>query len=414
MTRRSQGSKTVSTSRAHPLRSSGAPVLRRGRLLVLLSLLALALGLWARAPLRELWLARQPLGDLAAYTADHPSDTEAALLLARRYLAAKEAAPAEDVLRRLIQTDPTDLQAWLLRSQAEFDQGKLAAAYASLKVAMPFLGRSAEAHWRLGLLLERRGDEARGEAEFRRAVALDPGHAGAHLELARGALAERHYGDALGHLDVVIRREPENTAALEAMSLAHLGLGHLDQAERCAREEVRLASQSAGSWRALGQVLQARATPSALMEAEQAYRRALQLEPDSSELHDQLGMIYFCRGDYPRAAAALQRAIDLQPLNRLAYPALMQCCRRLGQAARAEGLEVEYRKIDEMDLATAPLEYSVWAMPDNTALRMRLARLYVRYHRPDLALTQVERILELNPNHAEARRLHEELKAGHS
>src|SRR5207247_1078635 len=66
MTRRSQGSKTVSTSRAHPLRSSGAPVLRRGRLLVLLSLLALALGLWARAPLRELWLARQPLGALAA------------------------------------------------------------------------------------------------------------------------------------------------------------------------------------------------------------------------------------------------------------------------------------------------------------------------------------------------------------
>ena len=83
-------------------------------------------------------------------------------------------------------------------------------------------------------------------------------------------------------------------------------------------------------------------------------------------------------------------------------------------AIAAERLGIEYRKIDEMDLATAPLEYSVWAMPDNTALRMRLARLYVRYHRPDLALTQVERILELNPNHAEARRLHEELKVGHS
>jgi hypothetical protein len=35
----------------------------------------------------------------------------------------------------------------------------------------------------------------------------------------------------------------------------------------------------------------------------------------------------------------------------------------------------------------------------------------VRYHRPDLARTQVERVLELNPNHAEARRLHEQLKA---
>src|SRR5438876_11486828 len=104
MTRRSQGSKTVSTSRAHPLRSSGAPVLRRGRLLVLLSLLALALGLWARAPLRELWLARQPLGDLAAYTADHTSDTEDALLLAWRFLEMTGEATAVGVLRLLTQT----------------------------------------------------------------------------------------------------------------------------------------------------------------------------------------------------------------------------------------------------------------------------------------------------------------------
>jgi Tfp pilus assembly protein PilF len=413
MTRRSQRSKRVSSPRAHPFLSSGHPIIRRRpRLRILLLVLAAALGLWLREPLRQRWLAGQPLGGLAAYTADHPSDRDAALLLARRYLAAREAAPAEGVLQRLIRTDPTNPQAWLLRSQAEFDQGKLAAAYASLNVAMPFLDQSAEAHWRLGLLLERRGDEAHGEAEFHRALALDPNHAAAHLELARGALAERHYGDALRHLDVVIRREPENTAALEALSMAHLGLGHLDAAERFAREEVRLAPHSAASWRALGQVLQARATPAALTEAEQAYRRALQLEPGSSELHDQLGMISFSRGDYPHAAVELQRAIDLQPLNRLAYPTLMQCCRRLGQADRAKRLEVEYRKIDAMDLATAPLEYSVWAMPENTALRIRLAHLYVRYHRPDLALTQVDRVLELNANHAEARRLREQLKAG--
>jgi hypothetical protein len=67
-----------------------------------------------------------------------------------------------------------------------------------------------------------------------------------------------------------------------------------------------------------------------------------------------------------------------------------------------------------MDLETAPLEYSVWAMPDNTALRVRLARLYMRYRRPDLALTQVERVLELNPNHAEARRLRQQLSSSGS
>jgi Tfp pilus assembly protein PilF len=389
----------------------GHQVIISRRLLILLLLLALALGLWLRAPLHRHWLARQPLTGLAAYCDAHRSDTGAALLLAERYLQASEAASAEALLLGIIQADPTNARAWLLRSQAELDEGKPAAAYASLQVAMPFLSRSAEAHWRLGLLLERRGDEQRSEAEFRRALALDPDHPGTNLELARGALAERHYGEALRHLDRVIRREPRSTAALEALSLAHLGLGHLDQAEQFAREEVRLAPQSAGSWRALGQVLQARATPAALQRAAQAYQAALQRQPDSSELHDQLGMVYFSQGNYARAAAELQRSVDLQPLNRLAYPTLMQCYRRLGQEARAGRLEAEYHRIDDMDLATAPLEYSVWAMPENTALRLRLARLYQRYHRPDLALAQLERILAINPNHAEARRLRDELKA---
>jgi tetratricopeptide (TPR) repeat protein len=134
----------------------------------------------------------------------------------------------------------------------------------------------------------------------------------------------------------------------------------------------------------------------------------VQLDPAASDLHDQLGQIAFSRGDYAGAAAELQRAIDLQPLNRLPYPALMQCYRRLGQTARADRLAVEYRKIDAMDLATAPLEYSIWAMPQNAALRLRLAHLYRQYGRPDLALGQVERVLELNPGQPEARRLREE------
>jgi tetratricopeptide (TPR) repeat protein len=379
----------------------------------LLALLVLALGLRARAPLRRYWLDRQPLAGLAAYVGAHPSDSDALLILAERYLQTREAARAEDILAGLVRTDPTNARAWLLRSRAEFEQGKLAAAYASLNVAMPFLERSAEAHGRMGLLLERRGDEARAEAELRRAIALDPDYTAARLELARGALAERHYGEALRHLDRVIRSEPRNTEALEALSLAHRSLGHMDQAEQYARAEVGLSPRSAGAWQALGLVLKDRATPAALAQAEQAFHRAADLDPASSELHDQLGQIAFTRGDYAGAAAELQRAIDLQPLNRLAYPALMQCCRRLGQTARAGRLAAEYRKIDAMDLATAPLEYSVWAMPQNAALRLRLARLYRHYGRPDMALAQVDRVLELNPGQPEARRLREALKGSH-
>jgi Tfp pilus assembly protein PilF len=276
---------------------------------------------------------------------------------------------------------------------------------------MPALDGSAEAHWRMGLLRERRGEETLAEQEFRRAVERDARHAGAHLELARGALAHRHYGPAREHLEIVVREEPANLAALEALSLTHRNLGNLDAAEKLARDAVRRAPRSGGAWRALAQVLRDRATEPSLREAEQAYRQALTLIPDSSELHHELGMIYFGRGDYPHAAAELQASIDLHPLNRQPYPALIQCYRRLRQGDRADRLSAEFRKIDEMDLSTAPLEYSIYAMPENTALRLQLARLYLRYQRPDLALDQLERVLELNPNHAEARKLRDKLKA---
>jgi tetratricopeptide (TPR) repeat protein len=395
--------------------SKGAGVSRRGerrRLLALLFLLLLALGLWAWAPLRRHWLESQALPDLTAYSQAHPADRDAALLLVERYLEANQPAQAEAIATQVIQQDPTDGRGWLLLSRAEFDQGKLREVYASLQVGLPHFDASAkaEAHWRMGLLRVRSDDEQQAELEFRRALEIDPQHPGAHLELARGALSELHYGEALKHLEIVLRREPRNIAALEASALSYRGLGNLEQAERYAREEVRLAPRSAGSWRMLGMVLKERATPAALTEAEQAYRRALQIEPNSSEFHQQLGMIAFSRGNYSQAAAELQRAIDLHPLNRQAYPTLMQCYRRLGQTDRAERLAVEYRKIDEMDLATAPLEYQVWAMPENTGVRMRLANLYLRYHRRDLALAQVEYVLKLNPNHAEAHRLRDKLK----
>lgn len=361
-------------------------------------------------PLRRYSLARLSQDQLAGHVQQHPGDAAAVQLLAERYLNAGSPAEAEQVIVRLLERDPENPQAWLLRSRAELDGGKPGQAFASLQVAMPFLQGSAEAHWRLGLLQERRGEELNAEAEFRRAVQLDPRHVGAHLRLAQSALAHRHYQPALEHLGQVVRREPKNAVALELLSITHRYLGNLPEAERHAREAVAAAPESPRVWLALGQVLQERAVPAALTEAEQAYLQALKLNKDLSEAHHQLGKIRFGRGEYAAAAAELQRSVDLQPLNRLPYPTLIQCYLRLGREERARKLRQEYEKVNEMDLSTAPLEYSIYAMPENTALRVRLAKLYLRYKRPDLAREQVERVLELNPGHGEALGLRDRLK----
>ena len=390
--------------------SGASPLGKRRIFAVLLLLVVVALGIRAWGPARDYWLTHLPLEQLATHVGEQPGDAEAAMHLARRYLALSRPADAEQALARLLEQDPGNAEAWLLRSRAEYEGRKLSRAFASLQVAMPLLQDNPEAHWRLGLIQERRGEEQQAEAAFRRAVELDPRHAGAHLELARSALAHRHYDPALKHLQAVVRQEPKNTTALELLSLTHRNLGSLKEAESYARQAVAAAPDAPRGWLALAQALQDQATPETLEEAERAYRRALELSPDLSEARHQLGKIRLGRGEYREAAEELRRAIELQPLNRLPYPALIQCYLRLGQKERAARVSREYEKINEMDLSTAPLEYSIYAMPHNTSLRMRLARLYLRYRRPDLARDQAERVLEQNPGHPEALRLRDQLR----
>ena len=346
-----------------------------------------------------------PLEQLAQQAADHPADREMLVLLAERSLAQREPARAEEAMRLLLEKDPGDARAWLLRSRAELDQNHLPQAYASVQVAKPLAAGNPEVPYVLGQILERQGDEQEAEARYRETVALDPTHTGARLELARFALAHRHYGPAREHLEAILKRIPTHVIALELLSNTLRFQGELPAAEKLARRATVLAPRSSRAWNALALVLQARALPAPLVEAEAAFRKVLELDSESADAHTQLGRLLFNRGDYRAAIRELESALRIHGLNRLPYPLLMQCYRRVGEPAKAAALQREYEKINDMDLATAPLEYSIYAMPDNVGLRLRLARLYATYGRPDLARDQVERVLRINPRQGDALRM---------
>ena len=161
----------------------------------------------------------------------------------------------------------------------------------------------------------------------------------------------------------------------------------------------------------LGEVLHLRGTPDALREAEQSFRQALRLDPGAWEVHQHLGQLLFTQGRYADAAAELEQALRSNDLNPVPYPTLMQCYLRLGRKAEVPRLQAKYRKIEEIDLSTGPLEYTVEAMPENTAVRLKLARLYKKFGRPDMALAQIDAVLKINPNLPEALRLQHEWKS---
>jgi tetratricopeptide (TPR) repeat protein len=70
-------------------------------------------------------------------------------------------------------------------------------------------------------------------------------------------------------------------------------------------------------------------------EAERAFRRAIVLDSEHSETHNQLGTIHFFRGDLDGASAYYRRAVELDPLNAEALYNTALVAERLGDLETA-------------------------------------------------------------------------------
>ena len=115
--------------------------------------------------------------------------------------------------------------------------------------------------------------------------------------------------------------------------------GRLVEAEDAFRRAVSLQRGDAASHYNLGIVLAETRRP---LEAETAYRRALELEPGFVEAHNNLGVVLMGAGRLAEAQAAFRRALELKPgfadarrnLDRLAANARCALRGRMPAAAR--------------------------------------------------------------------------------
>lgn len=134
------------------------------------------------------------------------------------------------------------------------------------------------AHNNLGVLYHRRGMFDDAIASFSRALALDE-----RMRVARRNL-EIAYGESgllqrrVAELERRVAESPDDIGLLVESGIAEKTAGHLDQAE-------------------------------------QKFRRALSLDPESSVLHFFLAEIFYNRGLGEEALRFLRRSIDLNPVN---------------------------------------------------------------------------------------------------
>jgi tetratricopeptide (TPR) repeat protein len=129
--------------------------------------------------------ALPPVGGEGASQSDYPSD-QLLLAIARSYIALDEPEQAESYLVRCVEVSRdsnTVVVARLLRGEVLAKAGKSEEAEAQYQAILDEDSENAEAHFQVGELYAARGDSTRARAEWRRALRIDPTHAGARSRL---------------------------------------------------------------------------------------------------------------------------------------------------------------------------------------------------------------------------------------
>jgi predicted O-linked N-acetylglucosamine transferase (SPINDLY family) len=115
------------------------------------------------------------------------------------------------------------------------------------------------------------------------------------------------------------------------------------------------------------------------------YERALSLNPDYVEAHNNLGLALATQGRMDQAIAHYERALSLRP------DALIH--NNLGNALAAQG---------RMDQAIAQYEHTLSLRPDYVEAHSNLGNALAAQGRADQAIAHYERALSLRPDYAEA------------
>ena len=186
-----------------------------------------------------------------------------------------------------------------------------AAAVAAAKALGQAQPDYARVHNRVGTEFLKQGALVKAVAEFKRALAADPTHAGAYNNL--GVACERlGYEEAQAHFERAIQLRPDFT-------YAHFNLARMLMRKGCSGEAVvelqrtiQLDPNHVGALHMLGMAFRRQQR---FIQAQSHLERAVRLEPNHAEARCNLGAAYAGQGRLREAVTQLEAALRVDPDN---------------------------------------------------------------------------------------------------
>lgn len=190
-------------------------------------------------------------------------------------------------------------------------------------------------------------DFFRARASFRHATELDPQYAAAYAELANSVLKAQAYGvmdldQALSEAESVIgealRLDPRLADAYVARGRLSMAKGDMAASELDYRRAIEIKP---GLARSYGDLFYALGAADRLDEAVAALDKALELDPLNASLNWSRGNVWLSHGDGEQAVRAYRRAVEFEPSQPNGYSGLADAAAMRGRLAEALAWNLE-------------------------------------------------------------------------
>ncbi|MBI4480276.1 MAG: tetratricopeptide repeat protein [Acidobacteria bacterium] len=326
------------------------------------------------------------------------------------------------------------LTSWLAASAAAQTAGSAGSAVSGA-AAPPVQPDKAKAyyHYSLGHLLQERGalfnrPELMSQAmdEMQLALQYDPSSSFLSMELADLYAATGRWRSALQEVEDNVRRNPNDPAARSLLGRLYVRLLSGDRGatappelqQRAVEEFEQIVERNPTDMQSFLILAQLYRASDESAKAEDTLKKALALEPDSSDASTQLAMLYMDVGDFRAAIDLLQRitAKDDTPelISRLAYAYEQTHDYRAAATAYGRALERDpenpaYRRglaknllySRNYDQALEEYQTAVRANPRDAESYLRMSQVYRAKGKYDLARESLTQAAELAPDNLE-------------
>ena len=228
------------------------------------------------------------------------------------------------------------------RGKAQLAKKDFSRAVLEFRNAVQAMPNDAEAYYQLGLAYLGNGAPSGAVAAFRKAVALNPKHAGAQLKLAEFMAASRNQDlikQAADLLHSVLASSPDSAEAIDSMAITEWQLGKREDAEKRLADALQRFPADLQLAVTLARLkLMQRDLPG----AEEALARAAQSAPQSAPAAVALADLHVLAGHPEKAEPEVRRALQLDPHN---APALLTLASLQMDSHRSEEAEQTFRQI---------------------------------------------------------------------